>query len=236
LYWFIYLLKTPNHVFFVVLSVIMIGSIAFVTTANGIQPIIPPWIKNNAKWWSEGTISDADYISGLQYLMSHGIIQIPINQVIATNSGLSDTTMAKSFVVHFKTDRGNFDVYTISKIVNFGQTTSTQVSSAQQLGGTGSPQFQFESIPSKDKKQYYDLLAYYINTNGNSKDTTDVSIDIIAGDASVIETLHYTNCQVASYYVYVNDNKENYRLSQNDGPELRDDAQFACQGLQIITP
>lgn len=37
---------------------------------------IPSWIKNNAKWWSEGTINDDQYVAGLQYLVSHGIIRI----------------------------------------------------------------------------------------------------------------------------------------------------------------
>lgn len=37
---------------------------------------IPDWIRNNAKWWSEGTISDQDYINGLQYLIKEGILKV----------------------------------------------------------------------------------------------------------------------------------------------------------------
>lgn len=37
---------------------------------------IPSWVKQNAKWWAEGTISDQDYIQGLQYLISKGILKI----------------------------------------------------------------------------------------------------------------------------------------------------------------
>jgi hypothetical protein len=39
--------------------------------------IIPIWIKNNAGWWAEGTISDSDFVQGLQYLINQGIIKIP---------------------------------------------------------------------------------------------------------------------------------------------------------------
>ncbi len=39
--------------------------------------IIPPWIKHNARWWSEGSIDDATFASGIQYLIKQGIIQIP---------------------------------------------------------------------------------------------------------------------------------------------------------------
>jgi len=38
---------------------------------------VPSWIRSNAKWWSEGTISDSDFISGIQYLIQHGIMIIP---------------------------------------------------------------------------------------------------------------------------------------------------------------
>ena len=38
---------------------------------------IPSWIKNNAGWWADSQIDDATYISGLQWLISNGIIKIP---------------------------------------------------------------------------------------------------------------------------------------------------------------
>ena len=37
---------------------------------------IPKWIKNNAAWWSEGTISDLDFLYGIEYLVNNEIIQI----------------------------------------------------------------------------------------------------------------------------------------------------------------
>lgn len=37
---------------------------------------IPKWIRDNAKWWSEGLISDQDYINGLQYLIKEGILKV----------------------------------------------------------------------------------------------------------------------------------------------------------------
>lgn len=38
---------------------------------------IPHWIKNNAKWLSDGSITYDDFVKGIQYLLSQGIIQIP---------------------------------------------------------------------------------------------------------------------------------------------------------------
>lgn len=44
------------------------------------QIVIPQWVKNNAKWWSQNTIDDATFASGIQYLIKQGIIQIPATQ------------------------------------------------------------------------------------------------------------------------------------------------------------
>jgi len=46
------------------------------TTLN--SPVtIPSWIKNNAKWWSEGSLSDDDFVKGIQYLIQNDIMKIP---------------------------------------------------------------------------------------------------------------------------------------------------------------
>ena len=37
---------------------------------------IPDWIKNNAGWWAEGTITDADFILGIQFLLGAGILSV----------------------------------------------------------------------------------------------------------------------------------------------------------------
>lgn len=42
---------------------------------------IPMWVKNNAAWWSEEQISDDDFVAGLEYLISNGIIKVPGVQV-----------------------------------------------------------------------------------------------------------------------------------------------------------
>ena len=38
---------------------------------------IPKWIKNNAAWWSDQQISDSDFVSGIEYLIRNGIINVP---------------------------------------------------------------------------------------------------------------------------------------------------------------
>ncbi len=38
---------------------------------------IPAWIKNNAGWWADGQIDDGSFVSGIQWLISNGIMSIP---------------------------------------------------------------------------------------------------------------------------------------------------------------
>jgi len=38
---------------------------------------IPDWIKNNAGWWASGLIDDSSFVSGIQWLISNGIVNVP---------------------------------------------------------------------------------------------------------------------------------------------------------------
>jgi hypothetical protein len=75
--------------------------------------VIPNWIRNNAKWWSSGTIDDSTFAQGIQYLIKQKIIQIPpttpgqstpgvkIPQWVKNNAGLWSNGQIddKTFVV-----------------------------------------------------------------------------------------------------------------------------------------
>ena len=39
--------------------------------------VIPGWIKNNAGWWASNQIDDRSFVSGLQWLITNGIMNIP---------------------------------------------------------------------------------------------------------------------------------------------------------------
>ena len=41
---------------------------------------IPNWVRNNAGWWATGQIQDSDFVSGIEYLITEDIIQIPPTQ------------------------------------------------------------------------------------------------------------------------------------------------------------
>jgi hypothetical protein len=58
-----------------------VKTISFVVS----NPIIPDWIKNNAKWWSSDTVSDTEFIDGLEYLIEQGLITIPSGTSISVS-------------------------------------------------------------------------------------------------------------------------------------------------------
>ncbi len=49
---------------------------------------VPDWVKNNAGWWAQDQIDDAAFVSGVQYMIEQGIINVPST---TRSSGTSDT-------------------------------------------------------------------------------------------------------------------------------------------------
>jgi len=54
-------------------AILLAGSITPFATAEG----VPAWVKSNAGWWADGTISETEFVSGIQHLIKEGILTIP---------------------------------------------------------------------------------------------------------------------------------------------------------------
>ena len=63
-------------------AILLVGSIAPFVNAEG----VPAWVQNNAGWWADGTISESEFIQGIQFLIKDGIIVIPPTTVSAEKS------------------------------------------------------------------------------------------------------------------------------------------------------
>lgn len=60
-----------------------LGVVAFVVskasmTESGQTISIPDWIRNNAKWFADGTITESDFTSGIEFMIKSGIMKIPM--------------------------------------------------------------------------------------------------------------------------------------------------------------
>jgi len=69
-------------------AILLVGSITPFASAEG----VPAWVKNNAGWWADGTISETEFVSGIQHLIKEGILTVPPTTVSAetTQQGIPD--------------------------------------------------------------------------------------------------------------------------------------------------
>ncbi|WP_428324052.1 peptidase [Nitrosopumilus sp.] len=51
------------------------------TTASSAYAEVPDWVKNNAGWWADGVISESEFLTGISFLISDGIITVPTTTV-----------------------------------------------------------------------------------------------------------------------------------------------------------
>ena len=59
------------------------GTFASAQTA---QSNVPDWVKNNAGWWADGSISESDFLQGIQWLINEEIIQVATAEKIVSQT------------------------------------------------------------------------------------------------------------------------------------------------------
>jgi len=56
------------------------------SSVSSVYAEVPSWVKNNAGWWADGTISESEFISGIEFLINDGIINVPPTTVSSETS------------------------------------------------------------------------------------------------------------------------------------------------------
>ena len=51
------------------------------TTDSTTTKLVPDWVKNNAGWWASGQIPDSAFVSGLEWLISNGILKVDSKRI-----------------------------------------------------------------------------------------------------------------------------------------------------------
>lgn len=134
---------------------------------------------------------------------------------------LNEADVAKQLIVRIKID---------------GEPKEKVYDSFSRIGfvKSGAVEFLLESLPSKDKKDFYEFLE--TNLNVANQKLMDVHIDVFTGDGTLIETLNYNRCQVDSYFVFVDDSKGSFRfLEGSSSMEIREVTKFLCTSFEITT-
>jgi len=221
--------------------ILSIGIIGFSITALAADSSVPDWIKNNAQWWSEGSISETEYIESLEYLIINGIIQIPIpiSEVTAAETALTDDERAQSFVVTFS-DGLIEKPFTIDTFVKFEATSSvekdSELYSFPLYKFTDQPEFLLESLPSSDKRDMYIGIERWMTRGAVSLQPFDVDIDVISGDGRIIQTWAYKNCEPTAYGTFLQDVRNFYQFVDQDKSEIRERVTFSCTGIHLLVP
>jgi len=216
------------------ISILVIFLFSFSAFAQ--NSAIPDWVKNNAKWWSEGQIGESDYISSLQYLINQGIIKIPITEVTATKVSLSDSERAQSIVVFIEGEIFGIGetYYTFSEFAHTSNVVRTGTVAPNEVDSTV-PTFYLLGLPSKDKATLYQLVDEFVNP-GRPPSQYEVTVDILAGDGAIIQTWDYDNCRILEYVTYLESNKDTYRFSDADEAEIREFLLWECAGFHLRVP
>ena len=217
---------------------------------------IPDWVKNNAKWWAEGKITEQEYLNSIQFLIEKEIIVI--NDPLPSSSPPTNidpntlfeaaqekiSPMISPFSKNIVPENNRAVGYIVK--ISGGEITKTQtfhtigkfepgedpvfIDSLQSQGL--SSYFSLESLPSKDKIAIYEIVSRYLNP-GKTPEPIDVDIDGIAGDGSTIVTMHYNKCRLSEYLPYLQNFVFVYPFSNEFGPEIRERTIFECQGFQV---
>jgi len=96
---------------------------------------------------------------------------------------------------------------------------------------SGEGNFLLESVPSKDKRPFYELLKKSIEDKNIATSLTrmHVSIDVYAGDGEIIHSLEYRDCSIDEYFIHGIDSKGKIFFLEEDGTvEIREVTKFSC--------
>ncbi|WP_016940302.1 hypothetical protein [Candidatus Nitrosopumilus sediminis] len=69
------------------ITITTIASILIIaSTVSTAYAEVPSWVKNNAGWWADGTISESEFLTGISFLIKDGIIKVPSTSISSETS------------------------------------------------------------------------------------------------------------------------------------------------------
>ena len=75
--------------FFIVLTIFSLLSAG--VAQSGFAESVPPWVKNTAKWYGDGLISEKEFLNAMRYLINNGILKVEPEIVDIPEIGSDDT-------------------------------------------------------------------------------------------------------------------------------------------------
>lgn len=137
--------------------------------------IIPFWMKVAAKWWSEGKISDEEFLSGIQYLIDKKILVLDVVNVSKIDPGLDVTIHGQKAIRRGTTQNLDIHVENFEGMVN-GATVFVRI---EDYGENILKEFKGETDSNGDYSILWELSADYTDI-----ETFLVYVDVTDGISS----------------------------------------------------
>ena len=150
------------------------------------------------------------------------------------NSVPDQKDLIQKYVVTISSDifKSGQTYQTFSAFTPMGTQTSLSLPIPSNPISGQSKGFSLESLPSKDKEQFYQYVIDKFNNNRQVQ-PVDVSIDLVTGGGTVLQTWTYPRCDVTNYSTYRQEISAIWKFTQSNEPEIRDRTFFACNGLKV---
>lgn len=135
---------------------------------------IPTWVKNNAKWWSDGTISDTDFTSGIEYMVNQKIISFSEHSKKqgTTSKDTAKSPNAKNNQNETESILDQIPEPTLQELFGGTSQNKTHVTPNQTTGNTIEIQSKHGSYEQISDKSYLLYPSWVLASNGVYRTTT----------------------------------------------------------------
>ncbi|NDF29586.1 MAG: hypothetical protein EB150_05180 [Nitrososphaeria archaeon] len=147
----------------------------------------------------------------------------------ASKSIVNDTNRATVFSVEFS----NGEINVPYKIDTFQKFTPIDKSTRNSPYYYQSVKYglELESLPSKDKAQFYNEIVTPSINSQKKPEPIDVTVSIITGDGTTIQQWKYQRCTIIAYTPYLDENLVQLKFVGELTSEIRDKTALDCDGF-----
>ncbi len=122
------------------------------------------------------------------------------------------------------------------KFTPFTSTESSRLTPDNPVDLKGAYKFALESLPSKDKLDFYRLVGEVMKGSPIADEPFEVDVDVVTGDGTVIQTWAYRDCTIDNYVTYLQDTVFFFQFSHEQTFEIRERAIAHCRGFELEVP
>jgi len=99
--------------------IILLAFVLLIPVSVYAEPL-PDWIKNTAGWWANGSLTELEFMQGIQYLIEEKIIQLPTSTI----SELREEAKMRTFILP---EKDSFEILISGKVPNYDPLNSLYV-------------------------------------------------------------------------------------------------------------